>query len=60
MTSSVQYACANDMENGFYQGGNGLEGSNQMNKLETAEEAQPRLTFVDPAGDRYDPKTKLE
>ena len=38
--------------------GNGV--SQKNGKLEFAEERPAKVDFVDPAGDRYDPKTKLQ
>ena len=32
----------------------------QVDKLEIEEETKPGVTFVDPAGDRYDPKSQIE
>ncbi len=41
-------------------GGKQKDDKSDTYQLEMAEEAQPKVTFVDPAGDRYDPQTKLE
>ena len=37
----------------------GLE-NDKIGRLEIAEESQPGAAFVDPVGDRYDPKTRIE
>ena len=34
--------------------------NDKIGRLEFAEETQPGAAFVDPVGDRYDPKTRIE
>ena len=63
MSSSVQYENGYDVENGSVGINKELSDvteNEEIGKLEIAEEARPRITFVDPAGDRYDPKTRIE
>ena len=63
MSSSVQYGNGYDVENrsvGINKELSDVTQNEEIGKLEIEEEARPRIMFVDPAGDRYDPKTRTE
>ena len=63
MSGSVQFGNGCDVENGsvgLNKEMRDLAENDQIGKLEVAEQVRPRITFVDPAGDRYNPKTLIQ